>query len=200
MTQNESPFKPYGPGRLAAIYTAGRAYLAAGLSLVPVAPYSTLPDASALGGMAWRIYQQRQPTPAELDQWRAAGAGLGVVCGLVSGGLAVLDFEDAALYRAWWRQLGSVRESLAVERSPAGYHVLYRARRPRCVRPATRISPAVTLYAEQHYVVLAPGRGPTGRSYVLLHGNPAGLPLLGASQAALLLADARRLCAPLTHR
>ena len=47
---------------------------------------------------SWKPYQQRRPDREELASWFSDGSThqLAVVCGGVSGGLVVVDFDDLA--------------------------------------------------------------------------------------------------------
>lgn len=69
-------------------------YLARGWSVLPVGQ-----DKRPLG--KWSEYQQRPPTEAEVDQWRARWpeAGIGVLAGAISGLLIVdIDAKDPATF------------------------------------------------------------------------------------------------------
>ncbi len=76
-----------------------RRYRDLGLSVIPIrADGSKAPDLPA-----WKPYQQRLATDAELEAWFANGhvAGIAVVCGAVSRNLEVMDFDDAVSYAEW---------------------------------------------------------------------------------------------------
>jgi hypothetical protein len=108
-------------------------YCQAGLSVVPIKlDGSKRPDLPS-----WDEYQGRLPTEAELRRWfaRAQPPGVGVVCGKVSGGLELLDFDLNAdvLFPRWLALVDAERPGLAARlcvvrtpRRPAGYHVRYR--------------------------------------------------------------------------
>src|SRR5262245_27444714 len=109
-----------------------RAYLAAGLSLVPI-----LRDGSKHPLGKWKQYQKKPPGDGELRYWfdRDEPWGVALVCGEVSGGLEVLDFDaDADAVFGQWRGLveegmPGLFERLCVVRTPRwppGYHALYR--------------------------------------------------------------------------
>src|SRR5262245_21117873 len=73
---------------MSAAREAALAYLAAGFSVVPIAPGTKRPLAE------WKVYQARRPTTVEVRTWYTTHptAGVAVVCGAVSG-LAVIDFD-----------------------------------------------------------------------------------------------------------
>src|SRR4051794_32406230 len=111
---------------------------AAGICVVPPKQDgSKAPDADA-----WTEFQRRLPTDTELARWYGDGSrtGLGFICGQISGGLELLDFDDRA--SAWEdfqrladdTGLGSLWArvtSASLDRPPAGgYHVLFRSPHP----------------------------------------------------------------------
>jgi hypothetical protein len=82
-----------------------RAYVRAGLSVIPVKADGS--KAPALDH--WKEYQKRRPTEEELEQWFGEErVGLAIVCGSVSGNLAVLDFETEEAFRVWTETVGGL--------------------------------------------------------------------------------------------
>ena len=93
------------------VYTAAKRYVAAGLSIIPIAADGTkapcselLPYEPARDGErprpSWNPFRSRLPTRSELMAWFRPGhaetlCGIGVVCGVISGGLEVIDFEKS---------------------------------------------------------------------------------------------------------
>ena len=73
-------------------------YLAGGLCVIPVHSDGTKRPALP----TWKMFQGRFPTEAEVDLWRTIHASLAIVCGLVSGGLEVLDFDQPGLFEQFW--------------------------------------------------------------------------------------------------
>ncbi|NOK64257.1 MAG: hypothetical protein GFH27_549323n4 [Chloroflexi bacterium AL-W] len=56
----------------------------------------------------WRVYSQRKSTLEEMKLWfndQAPTNNIGIVCGQVSGGLVVIDFEHPACWPTWARLL-----------------------------------------------------------------------------------------------
>jgi Bifunctional DNA primase/polymerase, N-terminal len=76
--------------------------LDAGLSVVPPRE-----DGSKAPIGAWHAYQSHRATRAQVERWYTVEqhAGIGLVCGAVSGGkiggLECLEFEDALTYDAF---------------------------------------------------------------------------------------------------
>lgn len=127
-----------------------RRYLAAGVSVIPVAtdgtkrpaghllPREPDPDAADRFRATWRPYQSRLATDDEAARWWGgpSPAGLAAVCGAASGGLELIDFDADAdlLFPAWLALVGEAFDSDLAERlcvvrtprEPAGYHVWLR--------------------------------------------------------------------------
>jgi hypothetical protein len=179
--------------------------LAAGLAVVPPAEDGTK---RPVGN--WKRYQAQPPTEAEIRTWYRSGrSGVGLVCGAVSGGLELLEFEDEATYQQLVdaaRELGLAELIERVdggycERTPGGgIHWLYRcqqvtgnaklARRPGPEGPQVLIETR----GEGGYVVIAPSNGavhPTGRPYALLRGGLTTIATISADERASLMRLAR---------
>lgn len=127
---------------------AARAYVAAGLSVIPIERGGKLPDhwglqkttGQAINWVAsderaaWRTYCTRMPTDAELVTWFAASdAGVGIVGGAISGGLVRIDFESAACLLSWAADLvlrdpalANAAYALPVVQTGKGHHVYLR--------------------------------------------------------------------------
>ena len=117
-----------------------REYVAAGISVIPV----RLDGTKAPAVDSWAPFQSRLATPDELTTWFEQPAGIGIACGIVSGGLEVLDFDHDAdvVFSAWVDQLPSdIRGSLTVIETPKfGRHVPYRCNAP-CGNKKIAMSP-----------------------------------------------------------
>jgi putative DNA primase/helicase len=109
---------------------AARAYLNAGLSVVPIRP-----DGSKRPVGEWEIYQRRVATEAELQKWwgNGSGYGVGVVAGRVSQNLEHLDFDKDAptIFPAWCELVEAEHPGLidrcSIRQTPKdGRHVSYR--------------------------------------------------------------------------
>lgn len=121
----------------AAIYEAAKAYLAAGLSVMPIAADGTKqPDSRRLA--RWKVYTQQRPTPATLYDWFQFGGpcGMAVIGGSISGGqggygLEIIDFDTADLFEPWAELVEQVVPGLwqrlvRVQSPRPGVHVYYR--------------------------------------------------------------------------
>ncbi len=156
------------------IADAATAYLGAGLSVLParrVEKYAALPQ--------WKQYQERLPTPIEIEAWFSNGHdGLCLVTGVVSGNLEIIDFDFAAeLYEPWRQRVEAASpgmlDRLAVETTPSGgKHVAYRCSDPVCgnMKLAQRqIDTPSNEPVTIHGKTLTPRRDPaTGTWYVVV--------------------------------
>ena len=146
----------------------------------------------------WKPWQQERSTLDEIRRWYALGTrtGLGFVCGEVSGGLELFEFDCRRTFEAFKGTAVELGMGELVERIEAGYssetpgggvHYLYRcatvagntklARRP--TRPEEMDDPddvirvLIETRGEGGYTVEAPSHGavhPTGRAYRPLRG------------------------------
>ncbi|HAT11844.1 MAG TPA: hypothetical protein DCS97_14925 [Planctomycetes bacterium] len=80
---------------------AARSYQAAGLCVLP----ARFPEKRPAIG-AWKDYQTRLPTEAEVSAWFAnPHAACCLICGAVSGNLELIDFDCAGEAFAAWSGL-----------------------------------------------------------------------------------------------
>lgn len=163
----------------------------AGLSVVPPAqdgskkPYPP-------GGGGWKTYQERRANLALLSQWYDPNNGLtgiGLVCGKVSGGLEVIDFDT----RDGWDAFKEMAEHCGVaplvnriwagygELTPRGAHLMYRcqeiAGNSKLARDAHGKA-FIETRGEGGYVIVAPSNGnvhPSGADYQCVSGSLAGI-------------------------
>ena len=153
-------------------------YRNAGLSVIPI----RLDGSKAPSIPSWSQYQQRIATNEEIATWFSRPAGIGIVCGMVSGGLEVLDFDDGSLFYPWFDLVTEIAGKLAVIETPNdGYHVIYRCEeiggnRKIAVDPAKEKQTLIESRGQGGYIV---GTGsPLGvhakrdRTYIQVMGNP----------------------------
>jgi len=74
-----------------ALLTAACRYANLGLCVIRLQPMSKYPDLSR-----WKQYQKRRPTDAEIRDWFSRPGNLAVVCGEISGGFFVIDFDESS--------------------------------------------------------------------------------------------------------
>ena len=162
-----------------------RQALALGLCTVPPRE-----DGSKAPEGFWKDFQERLPTVEELDRWYSTGrSGIGLVCGAVSGGLELLEWEGRAVdagvlddYKAAANAagLGDLFDRVAAgysERSPSGgIHLLYRCPNPKTTKLARLADKEVLIETkgEGGYVIVAPTNGrvhPDGGTWQLVCGG-----------------------------
>ena len=155
----------------------------AGLSVVRASS-----DGSKRPAGQWKQYQAERPDRSTVEGW-FPHPGIGIVCGAVSGGLEMLEFEgravaegvkDQFLARCADHDLGPLVDRIVAgyaERTPSGgIHLLYRcdtiagnlklARRPATtdeleVDPADKVKVLIETRGEGGFVVVAPSNGTT---------------------------------------
>jgi hypothetical protein len=190
------------------ILAAARAYVRAGLSVIPIGRWTKVPSAVALGSSRWaegapaQVYLERPPTDAELVAWFATGEHqLGIVGGPVSGGLLVLDFEREDLYMLWYDHLVATDPALAailrrlpVVRTGKGHHVYLRMEQPIGHEALCTVGESTVLVETQGagcYVVAPPSEHPQGGQYAVLQGDICETPYLETATAQQLIDAAR---------
>jgi putative DNA primase/helicase len=182
-----------------------------GLSIYPVQENGTKRPCGS-----WKSHQTRQSTLDELAGWFGTSGpdrrtGYIVVCGLGSGGLEVIDFDDADIFERFLergRSLGlgdlinHVRAGCSVRTPRPGTHLLYRCTEIEGNQDlAVRIDPEAksqkTLIETRGtggYIVGAGSNGrvhPSGARYEFLAGGFATIVTLTPGERALLLDLAR---------
>ncbi|MEQ8847991.1 AAA family ATPase [Botrimarina sp.] len=181
------------------------AYHDAGFCTIPMRA-----DGAKAPAVDWKRYQSERPSREDLSGWWGADSyGIGIVCGAVSGGLLVLDFDEGSAFEQWRAMAGELcpelLEGLPIVRTPSGgCHVYLRCPTPgRNHKLARRrladgqIQLLVETRAEGGCVV-APGSPATchlsGKPYQLL--TDVGIestPVLSEEEAAVLVSIAASL-------
>lgn len=184
------------PSRAAELFQAALAYACAGFSVIPV-------GLDKKPGCGWKPYQHWPAEPGLLRHWFLGQRfpNIGLVCGRVSGGLLVLDFDqDASLiYPAWCERVGPVGRQLPAVETGKGIHVYLRTAAPDGNRKlalddAGRV--LIETRGQGGYVLAPPSRHPSGKQYGWRQGNHH-IPLLTKAELDQMLAaaaffDARR--------
>jgi P4 family phage/plasmid primase-like protien len=164
-----------------------QAYLQAGLSVIPAGP-----DKRPL--FKWEPFQTKRATEKQLSIWFADGGNLAIICGAISGGLLVLDFDSAEIWQRFCRDHLVLIEGLPVVRTGKGYHVYLR-----CAEPGGNHKLAVVAGVKvietrgEGGYVLAPGsiHPETKKTYELIRGDLSNIPTLEMPQVAQLLEACR---------
>ena len=114
----------------------------------------------------WNKYQREQAKNRTLERWFGSTgsetnvAGVGIILGAVSGGLAVRDYDDAQAYEAWRDAYPDLAAKLPTVRTTRGFHVYFTG--PGC---KTRKFPDGELRGEGAYVVAPPSQHASGTVY-----------------------------------
>jgi len=160
--------------KAANVYPIARAYLHAGLSVIPIRRDGS--KAPSVG--TWKEYQTRLPTEEELRTWydRPKPPGIAIIGGAVSGGLERLDFDVRAdvLFPGWQALVEAEAPGLLdhlplvqTPREPAGYHIYYR-----CVEVATpsntKLAEDPTASGRERALIETRGEG----GYTIAPGSP----------------------------
>jgi len=191
---------------------AGLAYLEGGISLIPVNSRKTPAD-PPLPHQKWKRYQNERVTIALLRKWaKTPGVqGWAMLCGKISGGLIILDFDEPGFYERWKDKVGELALMLPTQQtgSGEGYQVAFRSnlsiRNDKLAYvPADNAEGRITAIetrGEGGYAVVPPSycpeaikRGQKHRQpYKAIQGDFAKIPTLSDEQAKFLLEAARSL-------
>jgi hypothetical protein len=190
------------------LINAALAYQALGFSVVPVRA-----DKSSMGG--WREYQKRIISVQEILRrfaWRST-EGIAVVCGNVSGNLAVIDVDlkndlSGKVYSDFITAVnrhspGLMNKTVIARTRNLGYHIFYRtstvnryvmlARRPttleeRKLDPDARALVLMESLGENRYVLVQPSPG-----YQFIQGGLSRIVTLSPDERDILFNAARAL-------
>lgn len=158
-------------------------YLRAGISVMPISRDGRKRPESGLlpkvdGRASWNPLRVTPPSEAESRRWwgGAKPAGIAAICGAVSGGLEVLDFDARAaeLFPVWLHaveeQCSGLTSRLCVVRTPrkpAGWHVWLRC--PGITDGNQKLAEDEGAPSDARTLIETRGEG----GYALLPGSPA---------------------------
>lgn len=129
------------------VFEAAKSYLECGLSLIPISTKGNKKPAYELLARGWwparnkyrwprRYYERVMPTLKEIRAWFLESDprkqfGIGIVSGRVSGGLEVLDFDNAERIEPWSNLVeqdapGLLERLVCVQTPRPGIHLYYR--------------------------------------------------------------------------
>jgi len=138
-------------------------------------------------GFKWKPYQSKRATEAKLREWFGMGKykSFAVVCGAVSGGLAVLDLDSEERCQWWLAEHDDRANRLPTVRTKRGMHVYFRA-----VPFKKQNGDKVDLLCEGAYVILPPS---ANKQWTIPLGGE--LPLLNPFEWGLEQFDIKKPCA-----
>ena len=155
-----------------------------GWSVLPVRHGEKRPSLAS-----WSEYQERVPTEAELREWFKSDIGLCVVCGSVSGNLAVLDFDTEGAYEQWSQAWPEVAAKLPTSKSGRGFHVFLSTPEP---VPSTGLfikdfkGKAGDVLGEGKVCVLPPTKHPSGALREWIRRATGPLPCMTLDKAGVV--------------
>jgi hypothetical protein len=172
------------------------------------ASFSVIPirlDGTKRPKIKWQQFQNRRASESEVSAWfsEPVDAGIGIVCGRVSGNLEVLDFDKPSAFIAWSELLddhtpGFFERLLVIETPSGGKHVLYRCAEiegnrklaMRGIDGARKVKTLIETRGGGGYFI-APGSPPavhpSNKPYQVLDGDLFNPPLITPDERALLI-------------
>ena len=115
-----------------------------------------------LARIRWKQYQRKLPETYELDKWsKIQFSSYGIICGKISKGLVVIDFDCPHLYEKFSQQFSTLADTYTVK-TRRGYHVYLSTTFP----VASRQFKNCDIKGENSYVVGA-GSVINGTTYVV---------------------------------
>ncbi|GAG12678.1 unnamed protein product, partial [marine sediment metagenome] len=136
-------------------------------SLIPIQPRTKVPACPS-----WKPYQTERADEAKLHHWFGSNGdqGVAVICGEVSGGLVVRDFDQMAAYERWAAEYPELAETLpTVATGRPGRHVYVRANIDQ-IRDLSPSRGSVLTFDDGEvrgggYCLLPPSKHPNGNDY-----------------------------------
>lgn len=160
---------------------AATQYRAAGLSVLPLEingkrpAFDVLPKCSITGKPKWDAYKTRIPDDGELAHWFAeTDHNVGIVCGQVSGGLVVIDFDLIESFDQWCND-DITRWTLPTVETAHGRHVYVKVE-DKIIGNHRNHSRKIDLRGEGGYVVAPPSGHPSGWAYRWMTGRWTSIP------------------------
>jgi len=130
-----------------------------GLNLIPCKPKSKIP------AVPWKEYQTKKCSLPLDENGNAA-----VICGQVSGGIAVIDIDSPNLIDKVLRDFESIKQNtLVVETGSGGFHVYVRPKsRVNTLRLTNQDGANMDIQRDGTYVVAPGGIHPNGNKYKVI--------------------------------
>ena len=167
------------------------------LSIIPINDLNKRPKTPK---QSWSEHQKNIAAIYKVRRWAQSCYAFAVVCGKVSGGLLVLDFDVAGFYPAWRKAVGSLADDLPVQQTGGGgHHVFIRTDDPGKNKKLAwsfesgKRWAAIETRAEGGYVVVPPSLHPSGERYKWINGDLTSIKGVSQEDANALLKAARGL-------
>ncbi|MBU0990951.1 MAG: bifunctional DNA primase/polymerase [Proteobacteria bacterium] len=132
-------------------------YLEMGFSLIPVKRSDKRPY------IKWAEYQERHPTPDELEQWwtKWPDANIAVICGKISG-IFVID-ADGPKGIEWMN--ANLPKTGVYSKTGKGIHAVFKIPEGVTIKNAVRLAPEVDIRGEGGYFIVPPSIHESGHQY-----------------------------------
>ena len=156
--------------------TAALAYYERGWCIIPIRS-----DTKKPAGKHWKPFQSKRPDRAKLRRWFAdrTDYGLAVICGEVSDGLTIRDFDTMVGYEQWQQQHPDLAQTFPTVVTARGRHVYFQSGHCGIVDMGDGE------LRGGGYCLLPPSRHPSGHEYQWLIHPPGGpLPFVEDVEAA----------------
>jgi len=164
------------------LLSAAKSYLREGFSVFPVEAGTKRPAVIEGKRISWERFQDRKAAVEEIEKLfsRDGIDGIAVVCGKVSGGLIVLDFDGkdwAKGFDRFMRAFPRLEKTRKVITGSKRFHLWLRCSElpddlTRKTRKFCDIDSMVELRANKHYILAPPSLHPSGRRYEFLGDDP----------------------------
>ena len=163
-----------------------------GLSPIPVLSDGSKQPYSAVlplveGKPTWKPFQTRIATDSELQSFFTNGAAVAIACGVASGNLEIIDFDEPGIFEKWRAEIPSELYSrLILSQTPSGcYHIWYRLEEEpqgnKVLARNQRNETAIETRGQGGYALCAPSQG-----YKFLKGKLGSIPVLTLDERSVL--------------
>jgi hypothetical protein len=154
------------PAKVKTVLDYALEYSSRGYSVIPI-EYST-----KRAIVEWDVYQKRKPSDSEINTWFGSNQpkNIAIVCGQVSGGLVVTEFDVPSHYESFC-SLAEIRLGLPVQcitpvvKTARGFHVYWLVKSP--IKSAK--FPNMEIRSDGNYVLAPPSKHPSGSLYELIN-------------------------------
>ena len=146
-------------------------YLRRGWCVIPIKAGTKRPNLRT-----WTQYQTKRPSESQVRKWFESGKNnIGLICGSVSGGLTVIDFDDEELYRSFEWDNPKLASTLPTVKTGRGYHVYCRTGHTK----TKKMDGGGGEIKASGYVLAPPSIHPSGAGYKWVVPLNGELPVVG---------------------